>query len=485
MNHVSRIPSNPGSVESPACQAPALGGRRPVRASPVLAMVGAITCMAGCFQAASGGGIDGQVRQPDGGNIADDGGGGTPGQDAGTAERDAGQGVHDGGQVLQDAGRDAHDAGLPPACTTDGTSCDDGDPCTLRDACSGGVCAGAPVACAAPPASTCIDANTLRTYSATGTCSAGSCTYASSDETCPVACSGGACSCWTISTVDSGVTSDSINDVGWYTSLALDASGGIHISYYDFTHGDLKYAYRPSGGSWTTTTVDSGTLDDFGFAADVGSYSSLAVDGSGAVNISYHDRSNDALKYAYEPSGGSWSTVQVEAGGSDFGTYTSLALDSSGDARVAFTDGASVFYAVKLPGSLIEWTDAAMTDDDAQYTSLALDASGGIHIGYYDALDGRLQYMYSPAGGTAFTSTTVDAGGHVGTYTSLAVDASGAIHISYYDSTNADSQVRLRARRGIVDHLHGRLRRRRRHRHLAGGRQRGRRPHQLLRPHER
>ncbi|KKU73066.1 MAG: hypothetical protein UX98_C0012G0026 [Parcubacteria group bacterium GW2011_GWA2_47_26] len=63
-------------------------------------------------------------------------------------------------------------------------ACNDGNLCTVADTCSGGSCAGTPMTCATPPSAVCVDDATLRTYAATGACSAGVCNYTVTDTTC-------------------------------------------------------------------------------------------------------------------------------------------------------------------------------------------------------------------------------------------------------------------------------------------------------------
>ena len=127
---------------------------------------------------------------------------------------------------------------------------------------------------------------------------------------------------WHIETVDSDGT------VGEYTSLALDAQDYPHISYFDASHLDMKYA-RWDGSAWQVETVDS--------EGHVGFHTSLALDATGNPHISYfaHHPIFD-LKYA-RWDGSAWQIETVDSEG-DVGMFTSLALDTAGNPHISYYD---------------------------------------------------------------------------------------------------------------------------------------------------
>ncbi|MFN0151657.1 MAG: FlgD immunoglobulin-like domain containing protein [bacterium] len=230
---------------------------------------------------------------------------------------------------------------------------------------------------------------------------------------------------WAIETADG-----SANQVGYYASLALDALGNPHVSYLDNTTGDVKYA-RKSGGVWTLETAD-------GSANVVGWYTSLALDASGNPHVSYQDGTIFDLKYARK-SGGVWTIETADGSANNVGEYTSLALDASGNPHVSYLDGTTfdVKYARKSGGVWTIETADGSANSVGWYTSLALDASGNPHVSYHDPTTGDLKYARKSGG--VWTIETADGSANfVGEYTSLALDALGNPHVSYLDASTND-----------------------------------------------
>ena len=97
------------------------------------------------------------------------------------------------------------------------------------------------------------------------------------------------------------VAADESSFLGYYTSLAVGADGKVHVSYHVSVAGRLKYASCAGSclqaTSWSRQTVDGGCRAIDGVCTEVGQFTSLKL-GGGKVHISYFDVTHDNLKYA-------------------------------------------------------------------------------------------------------------------------------------------------------------------------------------------
>lgn len=236
--------------------------------------------------------------------------------------------------------------------------------------------------------------------------------------------------------------------VGTYSSTKINSAGDPRIALYDFTKGDLVFAYA-SGGAWYFQTVDS--------TNDVGLYPSLALDSFGRPYISYYDATIKSLKFAYW-NGSAWVVQFVESSSADVGAYSSLSLSQNAANCLSTLQGVCPFISYydatnqNLKAAFLSvinaWVPQVVdeTGDVGRFSSIGVDSFGTLHISYYDATNGWLKHAAGAKGGTEwnwYLKEVVDNAGNVGQYTSLAVDAANQVHVSYYDVSQGNLKYAL------------------------------------------
>ncbi len=172
-----------------------------------------------------------------------------------------------------------------------------------------------------------------------------------------------------------------------------------HISYYDPTNGDLKYAFLGAAGDWVIDTPDE--------AGQIGSFTSLAFDAAGRPHISYMD-STDFVIYYIKKTAAGWERGMIDSAG----YFTSLVLDGNSPHLAYYNQyNGHLGYAVKV-GDV--WTPetadggASMGD----YCSLELDADGEPHITHFTRSATAIKYATKTAG--IWMNETIDDIGSVG-----------------------------------------------------------------------
>ncbi len=243
------------------------------------------------------------------------------------------------------------------------------------------------------------------------------------------------------------------DDVGLWTSIALDGDGNPGVAYYDVTHHALKYAHAGSDGTWTITTVKAGAT-----GTDYGAYAKLAFV-NGAPTIAFHFvepsdmglLSGVRLATGADTAGSSWSFEDVVsdnstpckanlcAGGKTCLTTGACAAASNmcmgdcGSGKACVDDGMGGGTCAKTADS---GTPVTYPNEVGLYVAMVPDPSG-MHIAYYDRPKGNVVLATKTNNGwqsiivDGNTGMTKTADKGIGL--SLAMDGGGVLHLSYVD----------------------------------------------------
>jgi hypothetical protein len=124
--------------------------------------------------------------------------------------------------------------------------------------------------------------------------------------------------------------------VGYSVAIAADSDGNPHVTYMNWTTGQMRYAVR-KGGRWTIQVVDA--VSKVAYPDRNG----ITLDNTGRVYISYYDGGRGELKLAYMSGGAQWTLETVAVG---YRGFTSSVQIYGNEIWISYADEASNGLAV-------------------------------------------------------------------------------------------------------------------------------------------
>jgi hypothetical protein len=220
------------------------------------------------------------------------------------------------------------------------------------------------------------------------------------------------------------------------TSLAIDAGGDLQVCYYDARLQSLRYV-RQAGGIWQEPeTVDSGAGRGLGcsLAIDLG-----YLDGTHPV-VSYHDAVEQDLRFCRRSADGGWGTPEIVDSAGDVGRDSSVKVDRTGWVHVSYHDAtnADLHYALRTHEGWQSPQTLEAVGQAGYATSLAVSDALTVHISYMVGQRTSKEVHYIDKANGIWSSPELVQQVYdtpaAGWGTSLLLDRDGVPHVGFHSS---------------------------------------------------
>jgi hypothetical protein len=235
----------------------------------------------------------------------------------------------------------------------------------------------------------------------------------------------------------------------WNVTVALDASGTLHVLWNDKTPGNYEIYYTRStdrGDTWAVSQRLTWTAAD--------SWSpEIVMDFSNNIHVVWFEFTAGNAEIFYKRStdqGITWAATQRLCWTSGFSLEPAITADSSGNIHVIWSDnspGNNEIYYKKSPDKGVTWAPLrklTWTAGESAYPRIVFDAWDNIHLVWMDNTPGNAEIYYkvSTDGGVSWSAAqrlTSTSGNSFNPF--LAVDTYGNLHVVWHDDTPGNFQI--------------------------------------------
>jgi len=219
---------------------------------------------------------------------------------------------------------------------------------------------------------------------------------------------------------------------GWTTGgeeITLTGSGFSDLAFSNITDDGINH-------QWVETTMD--------YSVQAGVWNAVAVDSNGHIHVVQIKDESYQIRHSVNDGTG-WNTVGINDCGSTYCWDIHMVIDANDHIHLAYTtytQWAETLVYMNYDGT--NWTDTVVSSS-AHFgpIGIAVDSSNNPHISY--AANGADQcgngLRIASHTGTAWSHTTVEAGGNRGCESAIVIDESDNIYIAYQDRSTSKLKI--------------------------------------------